>query len=472
MLIRRLYFSALPALLFASHAGAIDAPSQTPTIVVRGFDQSGASATGTFGIDEHNDSASELAATLGLPTSDISPYARNQVAYTNFYGTQYPPYYTAQDIADITSATTQYGGGVPRYALIIAKFSREVMRRSGAKQVNLFAPSFGALVSRWLIEKDVGGLASSGQIARWMPVEGVVCGNWVATQGGQSLSDLLKNTYDLDPIDLQHMNYSWIEANIHNPNDASTSPFLGQFETHIWAPSDDSLNNHALTLASQKPNDGVQLLRDEFFHSLAPASEYLGQFPTLSSIHATHESSKQHLGFRAGLAADLFGRRRVKIVLSDAYVLNNHESSGQGNGEFVFGVKVTSPRAQTAYGITDPIHELSAGDRNLSYFSFADHTTTTINLTWFDDMILPGEDHLVLSTQVKEIDYDLVYGISENIFNPDQSMTDTVLSVSALSAGSYAVSTADWRGTVTVTLTDYPAFAPEPTAASGWEKYY
>lgn len=138
-----LYIAVLVAVVCGSRGGAVEAPSQVPTVVVRGFDQSGASRTGMFGVDLHNDAATDLAATLGLPTSDVSPFARNQVAYTDYYGTQYPPYYNQQDIDELTSVTAAYGGGVPRYALIIAKFVREVMARTGAKQVNLLRQALG-----------------------------------------------------------------------------------------------------------------------------------------------------------------------------------------------------------------------------------------------------------------------------------------------------------------------------------------
>src|SRR5207342_554923 len=97
---------------------------------------------------------------------------------------------------------------------------------------------------------------------------------------------------------------------------------------------------------------------------------------------------------------------------------------------------------------------------NVAFSRFPSDTSTTINLTWFDDMILPGEDHLVLHTEVNEIDYDPIYGISENILNPDESLANATFSVSTLAPGNYGVFTSDWRGIVNVTVTDYPAFDP------------
>lgn len=450
---------------------AVAPPSRTATIVVRGFDKDGASSHGTFGTDVREDTVTNLAATVGLPTADVAPFAPNQVAYANYYGDTPPPYYTAQDLAELAAVTATYGGGVPRYALITAKYAKEVMRRSGAQQINLFGVSMGGLVSRWMVEKDVEGLVSSGKVARWIIVEGVVAGNWIASEGGSTLQDAMRDALDLDPIDLQHMTYSWIDTHIHNPHDEADNPLLGLVPIHIWIPSDDNYNSYALTLASRKPNDGVQLLRDTFFHGLSPQSKYLGLNPTRSCVHATHESSKNHKGLRAGIAADLFGRRRVTVKLSQVYVKNSKERSSLGNGEYVFGVSVYSPRAQQLYGITEPIHEYRYDDTNFPYYRIPAQTTATLDAVWFDDMILPGETSLELVTNTVEIDYDLLYGITEDITNAYDHMADTSIQISTETPGTYYIDTSDWSGVINVTLTDYPAFDPEPSAVADWSLY-
>jgi hypothetical protein len=462
---------ALLALAAAPPARATAPPSHTATIVVRGFDSQGASRTGPFGADLPDPTIAALAATVGLPTGDVSPAAPNQVAYTDYYGTNAPPYYTAQDTAELATVTAQYGGGVPRYALIVAKFAKEVMRRSGAQQVNILGVSFGGLVSRWLIEKDVEGLASGGKVARWIVIEGVVAGNWAATNGGQALLDYLGSSFDLASIDLQHMNYSWVDANIHNPGSAADNPLLGAIPVHFWIPSDDNYNNKALTLASGRANDGVVLLRDAFLQTVTSQSRYLGLRPTQGAVHATHDSSRQDLGLRAGLAADLFGRRRVTVTLSQVYLINDQEPSGSEPAELVFGVKVRSPRALDLYGIADPVHELRNDDNNLPALDVPQATTATVNLAWFDDLILPGETQLRLDTNVDEIDFDPVYGISENPFAPDSPLADTTFFVSTQQNGTYHIDTADWRAVVTVAVTDYPPFDPPPSGVGDWHLY-
>ncbi len=465
------FLAGLAIMAVPGPAPATAPPSHTAVIVVRGFDSQGASRTGPFGTDLPDSSIAALAATLGLPTGDVSPGAPNQVAYCDYYGTTAPPYYTAQDLADLNSVTASYGGGVPRYALIVAKFAKEVMRRSGAQQVTIFGVSFGGLVSRWMMEKDVEGLVSGGKVARWIGVEGVIAGNWIASEGGQSLIDFVDSNFDLASIDLVHMQYAWVKANLHNPNTDADNPLLGAIPIHFWIPSDDNYNNYALSLASQKPNDGVVLLRDAFLQGLTPQSCYLGLRPTLGLVHATHESSKQNLGLRAGIAAELLGRRRVTATLTSVRVINDQEVTGLEPAEVVFGARVYSPRAQALYGITQPVRELRHDDNNLNYASVPQGTTTTVNLAWFDGMILPGETQLNFETNVDEIDYDPLYGISENILQPDDPLSDTTLSVSTQVPGTYFISTPDWTGNLVVTITDYPPFDPPPTGVGDWAIY-
>ncbi len=447
----------------------VAAPSETATIVVTGFSGSGASRTGPFGVDVADSTVTDLAATIGRTTGWQTPTAADQVAVCEYYGTVAPAYYTAQDLAHLQAAQTQFGGGVPRYALIMAKFAREVMRRSGAKQVNIIGVSFGGLISRYMVEKDVEGLVSSGKVASWISIEGVVAGNWLASQSNSSLEYILEQAGDISTKDIEHMNYNWVEANLHNPGTEADNPLLGTLPVHFWLATDANVNNRALSVASGKPNDGVVLLRDDFLHDLTAQSRYLGLRPTLGAIHTTHEGTKTYAGIRVGVAAQVMGRRRVTVVLREVKVTNDHESSGDTPAEIVFGVRVYSPRGQALYAVTDPIHELRYDDASAPVYAVSEGTTRTLNQVWFDNMVLPDETQLLLRTNVDELDYDLLYGISENPFDPSEGLTDGNLTLSTVTPGSYEIVTADWRGIVDVTFTDYPPF--DAASVEGWEVY-
>src|SRR5205814_2368669 len=99
----------------------------------------------------HEPVAEAVAAFAGLPIlgdADGAP-PPNVVAGTTYYGDTPPPYYSAADLAEIDQVTAQWGGGVPRYALIVAKYARHVLEISGARQVNFVSVSFGSLIVRW-----------------------------------------------------------------------------------------------------------------------------------------------------------------------------------------------------------------------------------------------------------------------------------------------------------------------------------
>lgn len=461
--------SFLSLVLPPAKALAVAPPSRTATIVVHGFDPDGAQQNGVFGIDTQEGYITSLANSIGLPTSIAAPQATNQVAHATYYGNQYPAYYTSADIADVQAMTNQHGGGVPRYALIMAKFAKHVMNRSGADQVNIFGVSFGGLISRYMIEKDLEGLASSGKIARWISVEGVVNGNFAATWGGSVAEDFFESYYDADPIDLYHMDYQWVEDNLHDPRESSSSPLLGTIPCHFWLACDDDFNNKFLTYLSQKPNDGVVLIEDAYLRNLPAQSRYLNLAPTVSATHTTHESTKNFEGIRAGVAAQVFGRKRVRITLEQVRVRNEFDGGARGDGEYVFGVKIFSPRAQSLYNITKPVHQLRAEDNNVDYIRMAENTTRTVNLVWFDDMILPDETQLRLETNVEEIDGDYIYEILEATGESREELDNRTQLISTATPGRYTLETDDWRGIINVEIFDYPPF--DSSSVNNWGLY-
>jgi len=443
-------------------------PEQVATVVVHGFDPDGASGVGLFGADSSSDYISTMAGILGLPISLADPLARNQVAYTTYYGDTYPAYYTQQDKDEIVAA----GQGVPRYALIVAKYAEHVMQRSGAKQVNLLAVSFGGLISRYMIEKDLEGLASSGKIARWISIEGVVAGNWAATNGGQALKDYISQNYGTPMIDLEHMTYQWVEDNLHNPRTSSASPFFGEFPVHFWQACNDDANNKVLTGLSRKANDGVVLIEDAIFQTLPAGSKYLGLMPTVSAINATHEGTKSNTGIRAGIAAQLFGRKRVTITLTEVHIFESYETGFLGQGEYVFGARIFSPKANELYGITTNINVRRADNNSLDYLRLPVGSTVHPGLIWFDDMILPGETELRVESIVEEVDNNLIYGIAE-VFSSDdihQAMKNVTQVISTVTPATYTLTTDDWTGEITVSITDYPPFEDD-SSVGDWDLY-
>ncbi len=316
-------------------------------------------------------------------------------------------------------------------------------------------------------------LASSGKIARWVCVDGVVAGNFAATYGGALAENFFNVYFAGKSIDYAQMNYEWVRTRLHDPRDSSNSSFYGDFPTHFWLAADDNAYAKFVTNFSKRANDGVVLVEDGILRNLPPESRYLGLSPTRSVIHATHEGTKTNTGIQAGLAAGLTGRKRVKITLETVRVLTEFDGGDRGDGEYVFGVKVFSPTAQTAYSITQPIHELRAEDNSFPFFTMAREAIYTVNEVWFDDMILDGETQLRLETNVDEVDGSAIYQITEDSGEVLQSLADTTITVSTTAAQSYLLETADWQAIIRVDTVDYPDFQEivRQNAAANWALY-
>ena len=444
-------------------------PDCVATIIFHGIDSGGPSAEGVVGMDVQNDLVDEIAALLGKSTGMDDPSSPCQITMALYYGDTYPAYFTQEDRAEVDTITNQYGGGIPRYAAIMAKFCRHVMQRSGARQVNIIGVSMGAFVARWAIEKDYEKLASSGKIARYITIEGVVCGNWAATYAGDLIS-LVGGDYYMETIDIQQMNYNWFKANLHDPRTQMDNPVFADILVMHWASTNDAMYNRALTLSSVKPNDGICLYEDVYFHEVTARSGFFGQRPTLSHAYATHESIKKHSGIRAGLVAAATSTRRVRIILTDVRVTDLPEDSWQGNGEVVFGCSVFSPLAGSLYGTTDPINRIDHLGHTINPISLTEDERATINQVLFDDFVLPGEISLDLHFDVHEIDYDFIYDIFEDPLNKDQPLSSLSLAISVLEGGTYYHVSPAWDGHVTVEIIDYPAFE-SCQGRSGWCLY-
>src|SRR5262245_16573277 len=329
----RLWGSVLAGALMSTPgalcAAASHDPNHTATIYVHGFELAGADRHGVFGEDVHAPLADSVAALVGLPIAGdpVGPLAPNVAAGTTYYGDTAPSYYTSADRAEIDSITTTWGGGVPRYAAIVAKYARHVLERSGSRQVNFVSASFGSLVVRWLVERDLEGLAGEGRIARWFSAEGVVAGNWVA--GHPDLVDLLA-LFRPEPIDVSHMNYGWIDSHLHAPRtEADCSCYAGILLGAVGS-TDDSENDGALRAAmllyeDYHPNDGVQSLPDTYFQSVTDRSRFSGLSPTFGVFHATHTGLASVRAAWAEAATFLTASRRVTVTLVSARVANLRE---------------------------------------------------------------------------------------------------------------------------------------------------
>ena len=451
---------------FAAPATASHDPNRTVTVYVHGFDRIGADRHGVYGVDIHETLEDSLAAMAGLAVADTlgGPVPPNAVTATTYYGDTAPPYYSAGDRAEIDRLTSAWGGGVPRYAYIVARYAQHVLERSGADQVNFVSASLGSLVVRWLIEKNVAGLAGAGRIARWLTIEGLIAGNWAASR------DALVGYLDFvrpEPIDVDHMDYDWVNAYVHTPRTEGDSPLYAGILIGQVASTDDRGNDGALSALmlsynEYMPNDGVQALPDARFQTLTAQSRFQGLPPTLGLFHVDHLGIKHYAGAYAEAATFITARRRVTVTLTSARVTNLHEPQlpywNWTPAEVVFESWVYSPAIQARWGIGDPLSARPKEDATAPLRRFhKSGETQTVGEIVFDDLVLPEEAQLRIDLHAAEVDYDPYYGVYETVTTPYyDDMGGGSIVVSTLQPGTYTFAVQDWSCDLSVNVVEYP----------------
>jgi len=469
MAVRSVILAAAAVLALAAPGRAQD-PAHTATVWIHGFERSGAGSSGTFGEDFPEplvDSVAALAG-VGVATANASSLPPNVVGATSYYGDSPPSYYSDADVAELAQVTAQWGGGVPRYALIVAKYARQLMQRSGAQRINLVSSSFGSLIARWIIEKNVGGLAGEGRIARWLSIEGILAGNWAASQ-----DDVVGYLDPLVafPVDVSHMHYEWVAMQLHDPPTVADHSYYGSILVGQVVSTDDRYNSNALSELMRsrgvwQPNDGVQAVADARFLGMTSRSLLMGLPPTLAYSRSDHLSIQHNRGAWAEAATFLTQRRRVTVTMTSATVANLREPQAWywdwRPAEVVFECRAYSPAVAARWGIHDPVtvREKDGAVAPLRFY-YQNGESQSFTHVLFDDLVLEEESELQLELRAQEVDYDRRYGVTETVQAPYyDDLGAATLWVSTREEGTYAFQAADWSSTISVSITDYPFATP------------
>ena len=408
-------------------------------IYIHGYNKKGAEQTDTYGKSESDTVLRSIAETTGYST--IENHNKEDkadiIAMTDYYGKIPPSYYTTKDIQEVNAIQK----GIPRYALIVAKYARYILQETGADSVNLVSASMGTLVSRYLIEKDLEKLSSEKKIKKWLSFEGVIMGNIAASK--RNLVRLL-NTVVKQPIEVEQMNYDWINNNL-----SFTSPYYKDIQIGFESSTKDNLNNKLLTsilLLENKfeANDGVQAVRDTFFETTA----------THTFFHETHTSISDNKAVWGFAATFLTSKKQVSITLLEATVDDLHEDSTllSKRAEIVFQSSVHSQKAEQKWNFTEAIDERMYDGSYLKLYKYSEEGENKIlNQVLFDSFVLENETELLLSVTPYEIDREVKYGIFEILGNTHESLGQGSITI-PMQSGVYNISGTDWSGKVKVEI--------------------
>ncbi len=440
-------------------------PNKSVTVYVHGFSPDGYRKSGVYGEDEVEPFFEQIPLFLGLPTTvdENDKFKPNVLSSTSYYGDVPPSYYTKQDILDIEAMDNQYNGGIPRYAMIVAKYAKYLMERNHAQQVNFVSASMGSLVTRWIIEKDLEGLASGKKIGRWLSVEGVLNGNYGASK---SILFKLYDSYEDVSIDTKHMKYDWIKRNLSNPRRIGQSPYYKDILIGTETSTNDKIMGSALSKLGLvhgvfHPNDGYQIDVDTFFQDILAPYRFFGQNPTHTYMHYTHLGIKNAKALWAEVGNFLTSNKRVRVRLNNIKVNNIKEKDRWYlkalPAEIIFESRVYSPALSLKWGINDAVSEkLYAGGVPPIVKYRKNGESKFVNQVIFDDFVDPQEDSLNISLNAREIDGDLRYKVYESFKDRDYQNIDSVTFSVPLKNGIYHFESANFNGGVVVEVIDYP----------------
>jgi hypothetical protein len=418
----------------------VDKDMRVLTIYIHGFSKSGVDKVGVYGDDNYDKVIDKLIEFSDFATTkNYTKDSKNIIAITPYYGNQPPSYYDSKDIADVESKK-----GIPRYALIMAKFAKHMMKKTNSKKLNIVSASMGSLIARYMIEKDLESLSSNKKISRWLSLEGVIHGN-IAASNDYLLR--LANSFEKLSSDVEYMRYDWIEKNL-NPTNQNYNGISIAFESS----TDDSLNHKAITLFEKVPNDGVQAVKDTYFNSPSYPKTY---------FHQTHVSLDDSPAAWAFATTFLISSKRVRVTLKEVTIKNLHEDPIDLKlkkvsilpAEIVFASKTYSPLASNRWGFEGAIDERVYEGHTLKVFEFDNaFEKKEINYTIFDSVILDDESELKVEITPYEIDRDFLYGVNELTGHGDSEKLSPSSILLPLKNGIYDIESSEWSGKLEVEI--------------------
>ncbi len=424
------------------------------TIYVHGFSKTGYKRVGTYGAPEAIDANEESKNIVGFSTnyqgSDTN-FDENIIISTSYYGNQSPDYYSQKDIDDVESSQA----GIPRYAMIVAKYAKQKMIESGATKVNFLSVSMGSLVTRWLIEKNLEDLAAQKQIGKWFSAEGVVAGNYAASD-----PTLVKisSLYEEASPEVEQMSYSWVDE-AFGSRTVGSSPYYRDIQVGFESSTKDDdmegiLSKYILLKGRYYPNDGYQLVKDTFIPIQSLENSYLSRTPTQSYFHENHTGLKNNIA--AWNQASLFftSKRRVKITLTHVQVNDIHEE-GSSVAKIVFASQVYSPKLYEVSNISEAIDKRVLESGILPIHPYAnDGDTKILNQSLFDAFVAKEETLLILEIDAYEIDNSIQYNLKEGGTTDIEELGKGRYDIPLLN-GTYEVSGENWAGEVKVEILSY-----------------
>jgi len=381
-----------------------------------------------------------------IPDGRVEPDAPNQMIGVEYYGAIAADWVPRDVRMEIERYDWRTDGALHRYALVVAAFIPHIMAETGATDVNLFCHSMGCHVTRYLIENDLGGIASSGVIARWSTTTGVIAGARLArlfdNPTVQTAAELLR----MNTADFIHMNPDYVTDHVawwdHDPHAANNPLFEGMLIHHLLA-TDPTLAETFdlvplldLDNPDDEPNDGLVYTWDEAFTTQDEAIQHVtveGEriAPTASYQNVDHFEVKETIATGILHAAALYHRRKVTISLVALSLSDDLEQnsivdvSNQGTppADISFATTVSyDPYITETFAQPGFVHTQSPEDRSTPLIEMLEGHSTSLDLTVFEGPVFDDQTSLTLDFELLEMDWYPRFGVTEWAFDPHERL--------------------------------------------------
>lgn len=366
--------------------------------------------------------------------------APNHFAALEYYGRVPAPWLTPEDIAEIEAFPDDDGPwGLQRYGLIAGKFIRHHLEKSGATHVNLACHSMGCLISRYLIENDIEGLASENRFVRWVTSAGVIGGARLARLYDNPQVQQVAPLIGLELADFILMNPDWVQEHAarwdHRLQEGNNPLFRDMLIHHGGATDrriEQAFNVQLLDLNNpgSEPNDGIMYTLDQFFHRQNDAaSRHTPSGRVLSATHnfgyLDHMNYPDGDAFRTASAAALFHRRKVVVKLEEITLHNDREvrvaippriETGQSPAEISVEVEVRyDPYVATTLGRSVLVHEATIAQRTPDLFVMEEGKTERPEYLIYAGPIFDAMTEFQLDARIVEVDRYPRMGVEESL---------------------------------------------------------
>ena len=415
------------------------------TLYIHGFSNDGVLQEGIYGIAREDISIQEQIGDFGYTLIDEekkSDKLDNLFTTIEYYGDTPPFYYTSEDIKEVEKSEK----GIPRYALIVAKYIKYLIETRGVTEINIMSASMGSLVSRYLIEKNIHQLTSEKYIRQWLSFEGVVKGNIAASN--ETLYDLTSFFKSLS-IDTEHMKYDWINQHLDEK-----SPLYDGLKIGFESSTKDNLNQYALSVwlrtvqGKYMPNDGYQVVQDTFFEN----------YPH-TLLHENHLSLSDNKAAWASAVLFFHSNKHIRVTLSEVTLHTLYEQRtllNDGIADVVFESRIYSPYAARRWGIEKAVDErVYEGKYPKLYHYEKTEIPYSSNIVLFDGMIVDDETTLKVNIQPIELDLDVDYGVLEAIDKTKNKSFEKLEYMLPTKEGVYEFDTQDWGGRLKVEVVSF-----------------